>query len=140
MEQLSSQPPDFLRLQYPAGWEEVFRGSDALDYQLWLADLTRLTQQAGREPGNAAPWMEESKAIANRWQRAIEVMADAVIAPDGLTGAQSIRAAFAMFTYSINNSIEWGTKGLAFPVLSPLTGREVLIDLRELSSAPETGS
>jgi hypothetical protein len=89
---LQPKPPEsILRLQYPAGWQEILTAPDAADYQAWLGELTGMTYRICAE-GNALPeWARDTEAITSRWQRAIELVADASIdLTDELTEAERV--------------------------------------------------
>jgi hypothetical protein len=130
-------PESRLRLQYPDGWEEIATAPNAVDYRAWLSDLTALTSLSCQEAGNIPDWATHPLGIANRWQRAVEIVADAAIDPeDDLTEAERIETALSIIEESVG-SVGWEEVGLTFVVHNLLTGDEARIDLRELTSAPE---
>ena len=129
-------PEAILRLQYPAGWQEIMTAPDAAEWRTWIESLAGLTQQRCAESGTPPEWAGDAEAVTSRWQRAIELVADASIDPaDELTEAQRIETALQILNANLDG-IGWEKEGLAFGVVHIITLEEAMIDLREIQSFP----
>lgn len=131
-------PESILRLQYPAGWEEIMTAPDAAEYQVTMGALTGMTYRICAESGASPDWTKDTEAITSRWQRAVEYVADAAIDPaDILTEAERIEQGLLTLQANIEG-IGWEEEGLSFVVPNIVTGEETLIDLRQMQSMPDT--
>ncbi len=122
----------YLRLQFPSGWDEILTAPDAVDYQLWLENLTEITLQSCSRLDNPDPWMLDTAAIRNRWQRAIElVAAHGLYLVQDLTAVERIETALNIFKETIGAN-GWEKHGLVFELLPGQT-----IDLRNIEPFKE---
>jgi hypothetical protein len=101
-----------------------------------MAQLTALTQQRLRETD--ASESEDESITLQRWQRAVELVADATIDPEDLsTMTQAEIVETALLTLQANlESMGWDEEGLAFTVPNIFTGEEASIDLRQPFDTP----
>jgi hypothetical protein len=141
MEQLPEpRPPESSpSLRYPEGWHEILEAPDAADYQMWLGQLMGLTYRICQERGEVPLWAEDAgDEMLNRWQHAIELVADAAIDPEDMSGmSQAEIVETALLTLQANlESMGWDEEGLAFTVPNLFSGEEASIDLRDLPALP----
>lgn len=134
-EQLPNHPEQTLSLQYHQGWQEILEAPDAESYRTWIGNLMDMTRQAYADPAESPSWVLHQEALQNRWQRAIEVVAEGALEADGLTEAERIETGLLTIKESIE-SMGWEEEGLAFLAV----GSEPYIDLRELRSFPDENS
>lgn len=125
-EHLPNQP-EVLALKYSQGWDETLCAPDAELYRRWIGNLVEVTHQVYASASEAPLWATHQEALQNRWQRAIEVVADGALEVDGLTEAERIETGLLTIKESIE-SMGWEEEGLAFLTV----GSEPFIDLREL--------
>lgn len=138
MERPTPPPPESLHLQYEAGWHEILHAPDAADYRQWLQELTELTRLACVGAANSPAWAAAPEQIQRRWQRAIELIGEASIDPeDVLTDAERLEAAILTLKELIKDPDDWEEDGLRFYIFSVYTGEESIIDLREVTDAPD---
>lgn len=120
------------QLRFAKGWQEILEASDAVDYQMWLSDLTDLS--LGRMSEEGSTQTQSKEAVLALWLRALEQVADVVIDPEEMgemSQAEIIET--ALITLQANlESIGWDEEGLVFTVPNMFTGEEATIDLREL--------
>jgi hypothetical protein len=134
MEQ-SPSPESFPVLAYAAGWRTLETDPSAADYLLWLDQLTDATVEAvgGSEE---VPWATDRNVIRCRWQRAIELVSDA-LGNQGAEGGEDAMLETALLT--LVEEIEWREVGLTFStpfLLGEAREPSALIDLRDLPDAP----
>lgn len=125
-----------VELKYPAGWQDILHGSDAsaVEYQLWLNQLVTLTRDACAVLDESPLWVSNEDAILNRWQRAIELVAEVAILPESYLD-DSQRVETALLTVHANiESIQWELEGIRFVVPNMRTGGAETIDLLNLQS------
>ncbi len=133
MESFPQSPESRRTLRYPEGWREILEAPDASDYQAWMQGLSDMTQQACRGLVETPGWAEDTDEVRYRWQRAIELVADAAIDPEDLPNlSESEVVETALLTLQANiEGIGWDEEGLVFTVPNMFTEGEARIDLRE---------
>lgn len=127
-ERLPNQP-EMLTLRYSQGWDEMLCAPDAELYRTWIGNLVEVTSRVCANASEAPLWAAHQEALQNRWQRAIEVVADGALEVDDLIEAERIETGLLTIKESIE-SMGWEEEGLAFLAV----GSEPYIDLRELAS------
>jgi hypothetical protein len=133
MEGFPQSPESARPLRYPEGWREILEAPDATDYQTWMDGLADMTQQACGGLTEVPDWTEDTEEVRYRWQRAIELVADAAIDPEDLpdlSEAEVIETALLTLQANIEG-MGWDEEGLVFTVPNMFTGEEATIDLRE---------
>ena len=130
--------PELLPLQYPTAWQEILTVPEAVDYRDLLASLVATTCRACQGAPEAPSWASHPESVANRWHRAVELVAGAIISPEyQLTEPQIVRAGLAALKFNLAY-LGWEEEGLAFVVPDILTGEATCIDLREVQGPIET--
>lgn len=127
-------PEGSLSLLYPEGWDEILSAPDALDYQMWLEDLSSTTREALHGAAEVPSWVEDAEQLRLRWQGALELIADAAIDPeDKADMSQPEIVETALLTLQANlESLDWEEEGLRFIIPNIFTSEPVIIDLRDL--------
>lgn len=122
--------PNMLELKYSAAWQELLTAVDpeAIELQLWFGQLVSITgEELSRK--NSPVWADSEAGIVNRWQRAIEIVADTSLEnPEELTESQRIEAALRTITMNIE-IIEWAERGIAFNF--PLRDSPESVDVKD---------
>lgn len=135
------RPHEQSRLRYAAGWSEILHAPDAVDYQMWLEQMSDFTQQQLREVND--PWAEDREEIHLRWQRAVELVAGMTMTPEDIR--ESTEAAIvetALITLQENiDGVGWYDEGLVFEVPnmyavdeSEQSSADIIIDLRDMDT------
>jgi hypothetical protein len=104
---------------------------------MWLESLVDVAETRLEVLASPPSWAKDTEVVLNRWQVAIELIADAAIDIEDdqeLTEAERIETALLTLQANIER-IGWSEDGLAITVPNLLTGEEAEIDIRNLPSS-----